>query len=54
MTDHLGLDFDLVEFLAAVDTNDASDHLRHNDHVSEVGLDKVWLLVGLGVLLGLS
>ena len=54
MADHLGLDFDLVEFLAAVDTNDAADHLGHNDHVSEVCLDEVGLLIGLGVLLGLS
>lgn len=54
MADHLGLDFDLVEFLAAVNTNDAADHLGHNDHVSEVCFDEVGLLVGLGVLLGLS
>jgi len=51
---HLGLDFDLVELLAGVDTNDAADHLWHNDHVSEMCLDEVGLLVGLGLLLGLS
>lgn len=54
MADHLGLDFDLVEFLAAVDTDDAADHLGHDDHVSQVCLDQVGLLVGLGVLLRLS
>lgn len=54
MADHLGLDFDLVEFLAAVDTDDAADHLGHDDHVSQVCLDQVGLLVRLGVLLRLS
>lgn len=54
VADHLRLDFDLVEFLAAVDTNDAADHLWHDDHVSEVCLDEIGLLVGLCVLLGLA
>lgn len=54
MADHLGLDFDLVELLAGVDTNDAANHLGDNNHVTEVSLDKVGLLVGLGLLLGLS
>lgn len=54
MADHLGLDFDLVELLAAVDANDAADHLRHDDHVSEMCLDQVGLLVGLCVLLRLA
>lgn len=54
VTDHLGLDFDLVELLSRVDTNDAADHLRHHNHISEVGLDEVGLLVGLGLLLGLA
>ena len=54
MTDHLRLDFDLVEFLAAVDADDAANHLWHDDHVSKVCLDEVGLLVGLRVLLGLA
>lgn len=54
VADHLGLDFDLVEFLARVDTDDGADHLRHDDHVSQVCLDQVGLLVGLRVLLGLA
>jgi hypothetical protein len=54
VTDHLGLDLDLVELLAGVDTNDAANHLGDNDHVTEVGLDEVGLLVGLGLLLGLA
>lgn len=54
MADHLGLDFDLVELLSGVDTDNAADHLRDNDHVTEVGLDEVGLLVGLGLLLGLT
>ena len=54
MTNHLRLDFDLVEFLAAVDTNDAANHLWHDDHVTQMRLDQVGLLIWLGVLLGLA
>ena len=53
-TYHLRLDFDLVEFFAGVDSNDASDHFGHDDHVSEVGLDEVGLLIGFGGLFGFS
>lgn len=54
MADHLRLDLDLVELLPGVDTNDGTDHLWDDDHVAEVGLDEVGLLVGLGLLLGLA
>lgn len=36
MADHLGLDFHLVEGLAIVNSNHASDHFWDNDHVSQV------------------
>jgi hypothetical protein len=51
MSNHLGLNFNLVEFLSRVDTNNATDHFRHNNHISEMGLDQIRLLVGLGFLL---
>jgi hypothetical protein len=54
VANHLGLDFDLVKVLAGVDTNDAANHLGDDDHVTEMGLDLVGLLVGLGLLLGLA
>lgn len=54
MTNHLGLDLNLVELLSGVDTDDAANHLGDDDHVTEVGLDEVGLLVGLGLLLGLA
>lgn len=54
MADHLGLDLDLVELLSGVDTDDGADHLGHDNHVTQVGLDLVGLLVGLGLLLGLA
>lgn len=54
MSNHLRLNFNLVELLAGVDTDNASNHLGNNDHVTEVGLDEVGLLVGLGLLLGLA
>jgi hypothetical protein len=44
---HLRLDLDLVELLAAVDANYGADHLGDDDHVAQVRLDKVGLLVGL-------
>ena len=54
MANHLGLDLDLVELLAGVDTNDGTDHLGDDNHVTEVSLDEIGLLVGLGLLLGLA
>jgi len=54
VADHLRLDFDLVEFLAGVDANNRTDHLWHDDHVAEMCLDQVGLLVGLCLLLGLA
>lgn len=54
MTNHLGLDFDLVELLSRVDTNDAANHLRDHDHVSEVRLDEIRLLIGPSLLLRLT
>lgn len=54
MADHLRLDLDLVELLTGVDTDDGADHLGDDDHVTEVSLDEVGLLVGLGLLLRLA
>lgn len=54
MTNHLRLDLNLVELLAGVDTNNATNHLGDDNHVTEVSLDSVGLLVGLSLLLGLA
>lgn len=54
MADHLRSDLDLVELLTGVDTDNAANHLGNDNHVSEMSLDEVGLLVGLGVLLGFS
>ena len=54
MSDHLRLDFDLVELLSGVDTDNAANHLWDNDHVTQVCLDQIGLLVGLGLLLRLA
>lgn len=54
VADHLGLDLDLVELLAGVDADDAADHLGNDNHVTQVSLDNVGLLVGLGLLLSLA
>jgi hypothetical protein len=50
VTNHLRLNLNLVEGLAIVDTDDASDHLRDNDHVAEVGPHWLWLLASRGIL----
>lgn len=47
---HLRLDLHLVILLAAVNPNHGSNHLRHDNHVSQVRLHQVGLLVGFGVL----
>jgi hypothetical protein len=54
VSNHLRLNLNLVELLSRVDTNDATNHLGDNDHVSQVSLDEVRLLVGLSLLLGLA
>lgn len=54
VADHLRLDLNLVELLSGVNTHDGANHLRDDDHVTEVSLHDVWLLVGLGFLLGLA
>jgi hypothetical protein len=41
---HIGLDLNLVENLTVVHTDNRPDHLREDDHVTEVGLDALWLL----------
>lgn len=51
---HLRLNLDGGEGLAVVDTNNGTNHLGHDDHVSEVGLNHSRLLVGAGLSLGLS
>jgi len=54
VTDHLGLDLDRVELLSGVDTDDGTNHLGDDNHVTEVSLDLVGLLVRLRLLLGLA
>merc|ERR1712029_1332477 len=54
VADHLRLDLDGVELLARVDTNDGADHLRNDDHVTEVSLDDSELLIRRGLLLRLA
>ena len=48
---HLRLDLHLIELLPAVNPNHGPDHLRHDNHVSEVGFHEIWLLVGFRFLL---
>ena len=55
MADHVGLNLNLVEGLAVIHTEDGTDHLREDDHVTEVSAHGLRLLVSaLGGLLGLA
>ena len=54
VTDHFGLDFDLVKGLAVVDGHHAADHLGYDNDVTQMGLDHGGLLQWRRVLLGLA
>merc|ERR1740138_410479 len=54
MAYHLGLDFNIDVLLSVVDTTNAADHLRHNDHVPQVRLHSLWLLAIGSLTLGLT
>jgi hypothetical protein len=54
MAHHFRLNLHLIEFLARVDTNNATNHLRHNNHIPQMGLDEIRLLIRLGLLLRLA
>ena len=49
---HLSLDFNWNPVLAGVDLSNTADHLWHDDSVTEVGLDALWLVTLLCVLDG--
>ena len=51
---HLGLNLHLIELLPRINPNHGSNHLGHDNHVAEVGFDKVGFLVGLGFLFGFA
>ena len=51
VADHLGLDLNLDEGLAVVDTNLGTDHLGQDEHVAQVSVDGVGLLTGGDVAL---
>jgi len=54
VTSHFRLDFNGVEYLAVVNPDHTTDHLWHNDHVTEVGLDDGRLLIGRCFPFGLA
>lgn len=54
MSHHLRLDLDLLELLPLINPHHAANHLRHHNHVPQMRLDQIRLLVGLRFLLGFS
>jgi len=51
---HLGLDIDVVEHLAVVDSDLGMDHLGDDKHVAKVGLDNSGLVKDTALSLGLA
>lgn len=51
---HAHLDFNLIEGLAVVHADHGSNHLRQDDHVSQVSLHHLWFLHRRRLLLGLA
>lgn len=51
-SDHVGLDLDGVPVLAGVNLANGTDHLGHDDAVTEVGLDSLGLLTVRSVFHG--
>jgi len=47
MIDHFGLDFNLIENFAVVDSDNGSNHLWNNYNITQVGLDDCRLLTDL-------
>jgi hypothetical protein len=54
MTDHVSLNLDWVPVLATIHIDDRVAHLGHDDAVSQVSLDCLWLLSCWYILLGFS
>ncbi len=54
MSHHFWLNLHLIEFFARVDTNNAPNHLRHDNHVAQMGLDEIRLLIRLSLLFRLA
>lgn len=49
MANHFRLDLNLIEGLAVIDSNYAANHLRYNNHVSQVGSHWLRLLTLWGL-----
>uniref|UniRef100_A0A7S0YRY9 Uncharacterized protein n=1 Tax=Polytomella parva TaxID=51329 RepID=A0A7S0YRY9_9CHLO len=54
VTNHIGLDLNLVKGLSIVNTDNIANHLGNNKHAAEVSADRVGLLTLRGSLLHLS
>ena len=52
MSDHISFDLDGVPIFSTVAVNNRSAHLWHDDGISEMSLDTLWLFTNDGVLLG--
>src|SRR4051812_29925548 len=53
-TYHLGQNLNTLKHLPVVNTHDGANHVGHDDHVAQVGLDAARTLPGHGLLLCLG
>lgn len=47
---HLRLDLNLIELLATIYPDNTANHLRHHNHITQMRLDEIWLLIRLRLL----
>lgn len=52
VSDHLSADLNLIVGTTIVNSDDAANHFRQDDHVTQMSLDASWLLQFFSVLLG--
>ena len=45
VTNHLSLDFNVVETLSVVHTHNGANHLRNHNHITKVGLHRLRTLI---------
>lgn len=54
VTNHLRLNLNLIKLLSTVDTNNTTNHLGHHNHISQMRLNQIRLLIRTSFLLGLA
>lgn len=51
---HLRLNLNLLKLLPLINPHDTANHLRHHNHISQMRLDQIRLLIRLRILLSFA